>query len=740
MKKTVAFIGVVLAAFVVAATALAVFGTYSLSLSADSAEVEVGKTTKINYTINNLEPKAKNYAAGEGEDQYFSFIESSVSAAYTSSDSGIATVDEDGTVTGVAAGSVTIEVAVTFRETRRYSSCACERCKSWETENAQTLTTLTGEISVDIIPRDDFWIDDLSTYQTGSGTLNVQYPSDYTGAKDGIWDVMDPSVASVDQNGLVTGLKPGETTAQFCLNETGQVMTCQIHVEPLFTLDPTSMDLIDQGAQTVRVIYSSLYTGEQSGTWLSDNEELVTVDAGGTVSAPENASGSAAVRYTDTATGLFGDVSVNVASLFDIDPASLEVRIGSSKKITVSFNPIFNYMEGDINGVWSVGNSSVASVNQDGTVTGRRAGNTVATYSLELNGNTYTATADVTVLCTVYFDPNGGSPTPEPVYVKISKTIGAPADPVRSGYTFLGWYTAADGGEKWDFANDKAAGSMTLYARWEALFRQIDAPAITGPDTIVLYTGYESTDQVYSFSGDELRMYGIDSDHPNTANATLSGAVLTIPEGLTEDGSPYTVTLIASNAGGTARKTITVTVNPIGIVISPESLPDGAEGIPYSNAAVTATGGPSPFTYAVTQGSLPSGLSLASDTGVISGTPDEAGYYDFTVTATDSLGNTGTKSYTITINLPIYLMYQYLNNVDLSLPDCALQASGGMGGPYTYRLAADSAMPGGLILHGDGSITGTPPELGEYYVDVIITDCENNSATATFEIQILDIT
>lgn len=45
------------------------------------------------------------------------------------------------------------------------------------------------------------------------------------------------------------------------------------------------------------------------------------------------------------------------------------------------------------------------------------------------------------------------------------KTVTAPKNPTRSGYTFAGWYTAADGGEKFDFS-DVITGNVTLYAKW----------------------------------------------------------------------------------------------------------------------------------------------------------------------------------------------------------------------------------------------------------------------------------
>lgn len=42
----------------------------------------------------------------------------------------------------------------------------------------------------------------------------------------------------------------------------------------------------------------------------------------------------------------------------------------------------------------------------------------------------------------------------------------APSDPVRDGYTFLGWYTDAAGTKAWDFS-DPVTSDMTLYAKWE---------------------------------------------------------------------------------------------------------------------------------------------------------------------------------------------------------------------------------------------------------------------------------
>lgn len=83
---------------------------------------------------------------------------------------------------------------------------------------------------------------------------------------------------------------------------------------------------------------------------------------------------------------------------------------------------------------------------------------------------------------------------------------------------------------------------------------------------------------------------------------------------------------------GTAN--IVMTVNPISPLTLTGGLPNATLGVAYTQT-LQATGGLPPYTYTVTSGSLPAGLSLSS-TGVVSGTPTAVGASSFTITATDS--------------------------------------------------------------------------------------------------------
>src|ERR1700690_2589974 len=65
------------------------------------------------------------------------------------------------------------------------------------------------------------------------------------------------------------------------------------------------------------------------------------------------------------------------------------------------------------------------------------------------------------------------------------------------------------------------------------------------------------------------------------------------------------------------------------------SVPNAPQNVPYSTTLVAAAGSP-PYTWSISAGSLPVGLSLNGSTGVISGTPTGTGTSNFTAKVTDT--------------------------------------------------------------------------------------------------------
>ena len=156
------------------------------------------------------------------------------------------------------------------------------------------------------------------------------------------------------------------------------------------------------------------------------------------------------------------------------------------------------------------------------------------------------------------------------------------------------------------------------------------------------------------------------------------------------------------------------TPSPLTIVTT--SLPTGYVGTSYNNESggVYAAGGTPGYSYAVTQGSLPSGLTLDPTSGIISGDPTSSGTSSFTVQAPTPAGDTPvSQALSITVDPA-----QPFSITSTSLPTTAqgvyyqqvLSAKGGTW-PYTWALTG-GALPTGLKLLPDGVIDGEATSRG----------------------------
>lgn len=211
------------------------------------------------------------------------------------------------------------------------------------------------------------------------------------------------------------------------------------------------------------------------------------------------------------------------------------------------------------------------------------------------------------------------------------------------------------------------------------------------------------------------------------------GAILGTP---TTAGTTTITVKVTDSLGGIATKELSITIAAPPTITTDSPLPIGEVGIAYSET-LEASDGSGTYTWSITVGTLPSGLSIGSSTGVISGTPANTGTTTITVKVTDSLGGTATKELSITIvSLPTIATGSPLPGGEVGVAySKTLGASGGTD-TYTWSITAGT-LPDGLSLESStGLISGTPTTAGTTTVTVEVTDSLGGTATKELSITI----
>jgi large repetitive protein len=183
------------------------------------------------------------------------------------------------------------------------------------------------------------------------------------------------------------------------------------------------------------------------------------------------------------------------------------------------------------------------------------------------------------------------------------------------------------------------------------------------------------------------------------AGLTLTSAGVLSGTPTTTSGSPFRFTIVAtdkSNSHLTGSRAYTLTVDPA-ITLSPTTLPVATVGDAVDDKLTAKGGSGADYTFDLASGSsLPNGLTLGT-AGVITGTPAQSGKYTFTIVATDSIGATASRAYTLTVDPAITLSPTTLPVATVGdAVDDKLTAKGGSGADYTFALASGSSLPCGL--------------------------------------------
>ncbi|MDR3508443.1 MAG: putative Ig domain-containing protein [Caulobacteraceae bacterium] len=468
---------------------------------------------------------------------------------------------------------------------------------------------------------------------------------------------------------------------------------------------------------TITATDSSTGTGPFTGS----QAYSLTVDAPTISVTPASLpAGQVATAYSQTVSASGGTSTYSFAVTAGALPAGLTLAAGGALSGTPTAGGTFNFTI-----------TATDSSTGTGPYTGSRA------YSLTIGAPTITispASLPAATVASAYSQSLSAAGGSGPYSYAI--TAGAlPAGlTLSAGGVLSGTSTAAGSFNFTVTATDSSTGAGP-YTGSRAYSLSVGAPTIAiAPASLPAAAVGSSYSQTVSASGGT-------SPYSYAVTAGALPAGLSLASGGALSGTPtaagsfnFTVTATDSSTGTgapfTAARAYSLTVNAPTITVSPASLPAAAVGSSYSQT-VSASGGTSPYSYAVTAGSLPAGLSLTSG-GALSGTPTAGGSFNFTVTATDSSTGTGApftsaRAYSLTVNAPtIAVSPATLSNPTVGTSvSTSLSASGGTG-PYSFAVTA-GALPTGLSLSSAGALTGTPTAAGAFNFTVSATDSSSGT-------------
>jgi len=295
-------------------------------------------------------------------------------------------------------------------------------------------------------------------------------------------------------------------------------------------------------------------------------------------------------------------------------------------------------------------------------------------------------------------DPSGSYSLQDGAYQRPFTQGRVLVNPTASQVTvpLSGAYTEMDG--------TQVSGSLVMPPNTGQILQTVPASVPGAPTGVSAVAGDASASVSFSAPGSDggsaisgYTVTAADATTPGNGGQVVSGGGSPlVVSGLT-NGDVYSFTVTATNGVGTGPASApsnSVTPSAPALLTLTTPTPGfGVAGVGYTYK-LNATGGTPPYTWALTSGSLPPGLRLAS-TGTISGTPTAAGSWTFGIIVRDA--STPANSLTSALTLQIYPKAKNGSGTETISPATATRGSSGNTFTLTYTASATGALFDGKL-------------------------------------------
>lgn len=330
-----------------------------ISLSSTSLKIYVGKTKTLTATVAPSDATNKN-------------------VTWKTLDSKIATVNKNGKITAVKAGTTYITATTA---NGKYTA----KCKVTVSKIVKSTSVALNKTSVTI--------NDGKSYQL-TETVSPSNTTDKTVT----WSVSDSKIIKVSSDGKVTALKPGTAYVYCKTKDTNKSAKCKVTVK---TVVPTSVKFSSESVsvaygktKTLKATVSPSNATDKTLKWSSSDSSIVSVTQSGKIKGLK-AGKSATITVTTNSGKKKAQITVKVTHVKPTAVSLNKSSVTMSKGNTVTLSPKFTPSNTSVKTVtWSSDNKSVATVSSKGVVTAVANGTAVITCTTK---NGLTATCLVTV-------------------------------------------------------------------------------------------------------------------------------------------------------------------------------------------------------------------------------------------------------------------------------------------------------------------------------------------------------
>lgn len=298
----------------------------------------------------------------------------STALVWSSADESVATVSQEGVVTGVNGGRTTVTV----------------KCKEYSATCQVKVRKAAIGVELDITEADlKVGVDELQLTAIVEPSNSIDYDLD--------WTTSDDAVAVVSDKGLVTPVGPGEATITVTVDRAHQA-TCVVRVtqpaEGVF-LNKTELKIQRGTSETLEATVQPATTNIKDLTWTSSAPEIASVDQTGKVTAHKLGEADITVTTVDGGhTAVCKVTVIQKVTGVTLDKESASLRIGEE---TLQLNAVVEPSDAsDKSLLWTSSEPGVASVSETGLVTPLAPGETVITVTT-VDGE-FSATCTVTVI------------------------------------------------------------------------------------------------------------------------------------------------------------------------------------------------------------------------------------------------------------------------------------------------------------------------------------------------------